>query len=266
VPDASAHAARLPIGSSAATHSTTHTLLVTFFVVIYVTLLVALVMLGDALFTGLWSTALPRLAFALASAAPLALLWPMLRSRRVVVGADGVRIDGLVRRRYYPLDSIRGMTARPDGGVSLDLQTGRTVEIPGRPDGGGLASRIADAMRARGEARDRGEVEVHGLARDGRKVTRWRDELKRLAADASYRAEAVRVADLETVLTNPIADPEQRVAAAVALSQDDGARKRIRIAAEASADPDLKAALEAAAEGELATSRIRKARKRHSGG
>jgi hypothetical protein len=85
--------------------------------------------------------------------------------------------------------------------------------------------------------------------------------LKRLT-DASYRNEAVRIADLETVLGNPTADPEQRVAAAVALSHDDAAKKRIRIVAAACADPDLEAALEAAAEGELDAARLRKARKR----
>jgi hypothetical protein len=261
IPNVRLHAARAPIGSAASTFGPLRKLSTTFFVVSYIALLVMLLLVGEALFQGAWSSLLARLPYLVATVATATASWPLLRPREVVVAADGVRIDGLLRRRYVPLDSIWKVEARDDGGVTLTFFGGKTrVEIPGRADGGGLAGRIMEALRARNDAR-LAPVEVRGLARDGRKLVRWRDELKRLT-DASYRNEAVRIADLETVLGNPTADPEQRVAAAVALSHDDAAKKRIRIVAAACADPDLETALEAAAEGELDAARLRKARKR----
>ena len=90
----------------------------------------------------------------------------------------------------------------------------------------------------------------------------WLAALRSLT-QADYRQSAVRVEELEKIVDNPGLAPKQRIAAAVALSHDDDGRQRARIAARASADSHLRAALEAAAEGEIDERATNKANKRY---
>ena len=69
----------------------------------------------------------------------------------------------------------------------------------------------------------------------------------------------MRVADLVDLVGDGHADPEQRVAAALALPKDEETRDKLRIAAARCADQDTKAALEAAAEGEVALAEMERA-------
>jgi hypothetical protein len=101
------------------------------------------------------------------------------------------------------------------------------------------------------------------LERGDRSHHDWQAALTALGGKGSYRAGALRIEELQGIMDNPEAAPSQRVAAAVTLSADEQQRSRIRIAADASADRDLAAALEAAAEGEIASRKLDRAEQRH---
>lgn len=81
----------------------------------------------------------------------------------------------------------------------------------------------------------------------------WRDDLVALVGSAgAYRAPPLSAADLEAVLEAENASAEHRLGAALALralATDDAApRRRIRIAAERTASPAIRAALDEVAE------------------
>ena len=73
----------------------------------------------------------------------------------------------------------------------------------------------------------------------------------------------MRIADLEDLVNDAAVPPRQRIAAAIAMSDDDEGKARVRIAAEATADEALRAALDAAAEGEIDERRLDDAEQRH---
>jgi hypothetical protein len=82
------------------------------------------------------------------------------------------------------------------------------------------------------------------LAKAGRTVKAWRDDLRAWARGGSAFRSAPPTADeLETVLVDPAASGEARVGAALAL-RESGGEARVRVAADASASPKLRVALE----------------------
>jgi hypothetical protein len=166
--------------------------------------------------------------FAIGCLGMLLAAYPLLR-RAAVVGTDGVRIDHLLSKRFIPH-------------AELDATAIPTVAL-----GGELDERIQQAQQARGRG-DRSIAER--LDRGDRSTEDWLEALKGLAR-SEYRQEPVRIADLEQLLEDAAVAPRQRIAAAIALSDDDDGKARVRFAAEASADESLRAALEAAAEGEI---------------
>lgn len=180
------------------------------------------------------------------------------------VGVDGVEIRELGRRRFIPLDGVAGVgvttlgvTLTMKDGAEIVLTTLRhrghddlRVEVATRE---ALARRIRGALAAR-KASDAGVTRVDTLERKGRTFESWREELTALGRDhAGYRRAGLGRDDLGRVLDDLAAPAEHRIAAAMALSSsdDEATRRRVRVAAAACADPDLRAALEAAAEAEL---------------
>ena len=102
------------------------------------------------------------------------------------------------------------------------------------------------ATAARGVSVDAASL----VARGGREVDEWMKALAAIANPAtSYRAAAVPVDSFWRVLEDPAAEPTARVGAAMALRDklDDDARARIRVAAENSAHPKVRIALDALA-------------------
>jgi hypothetical protein len=174
------------------------------------------------------------------------LIGTLWRRQRVVVGRDGVRIHGPWRMQYIPFEIIQSVTGTSP--ILLHLDNARRVRLRETEHARGLAKRIRAQMRRWSNER---RVGVNPrLDRGDKSVAEWKEALAAGQHDG-YRNTSMRLEDLDDLVKDPRAAPEQRVGAALTLASDDAARQRIRIAAEACADPDMEAALEAAAEGEV---------------
>jgi hypothetical protein len=189
-----------------------------------------------------------------------------LQRRQLVIGTDGVRVVGALRDRFVPFSSIERVETMPSAPfkrVRLRLREGKRVHIPVIGDPEELALRLRDALDAwhKGDAAQPLDL----LERGERKGDEWVQALRARATDASYREAGLRVEDLEALVDDPRAAPEQRVGASLALAADERGRRRVRIAASACADPDMQAALEAASEGELAERELERAVQRRAG-
>jgi hypothetical protein len=184
----------------------------------------------------------------------------MLYPTRVEVGADGILMKWLGRRRFIPASDIAGAFHYEEGmgnnryvGVKVVRKSGQEVKIPvgtrwSDDDAHALVERIREAV----EIYERGDVESSGalLDRGERAIGDWVRMLKSLGAGASatLRTAAMDSERLWHLLESPSAPREHRAAAAIALatSDEEGARDRIRVAATAVAEPKLRVALEAA--------------------
>jgi hypothetical protein len=179
-----------------------------------------------------------------------------LMRRTVHVGTDGLTIRGLWRR-YLPYSRI--VRLREAGArVLVELRSGGTVILPVLPASRGLMRRIEEARATRGRS---AAAAASALAPEDRPVGQWRADLAKLVSpSADYREASVTTEDLAAVAEDAAQPAQQRIGAALALasSEDRGPRERVRIAARATEDPDLRAALEEAAEGEVAPSRLRR--------
>lgn len=186
---------------------------------------------------------LPVLAWALA--------WKSL-GPTVTVGVDGLRVDGLWRKRFHPWSEVRKVSARY-GALRATLTYGDSVYLGGT---WGTSAIGAAALRARIETTrslpvqesPRGGAET---ARHGLEVGPWRDAMAGLLRRVESRVEPVTEEDLLTVLGGRAATTEQRAGAALALMGADPARNaaRVRAAAGRLVDRDARRILEAIAEG-----------------
>jgi hypothetical protein len=198
-----------------------------------------------------------------------------LRRQEVLVGTDGIVVLEPFRRRTIPHDTILGVE-RHAWGVLLRLAGGRSQLLPVRarplgplPEGDAptgdpgvdadlehratLLRRIEEARSVGGSSAGARVLDV--LDRRGRSSGAWLAELRALLRrDPDYRSAAVLRDELADVAADPRAHAERRVAAMVALSRvnDVETRRRVRLAVDACADMELRAALEEAAEGEIA--------------
>lgn len=197
----------------------------------------------------------------------------LLRRREAVIGTDGIAYRRSLRTEFIPyaaLDRVHLDTR----GVTLSLRDGRRVLLPMRTSGARplplsraraaprtpdeaqrrvLLDRIQEAMTARDPA-GAAQVAQGRLDRNGRELAAWKEDLASvLRPEGDYRNLRISADDLGGIIVDPQAPAERRVAAAVALSAQEAgeARRRVRIAAQSSADADLQAALEQAAEGEI---------------
>lgn len=201
--------------------------------------------------------------------APHALgMWPMLglaalgaivggafQRSRVTVGADGVRLHGR-RARFYPLADIAAV-ARDEEDIVLVLRSGERVILgestrPYLETMRALETRMDDARRRIGRAPPAAHA---ALDPAGREPAEWAAALKGLAENGrrgAYRGAHVDRDVLGAVVEDGAAPASHRVGAAIALGAhgDSPARETIRIAARATGDDDLRAALELAADGD----------------
>jgi hypothetical protein len=142
-------------------------------------------------------------------------------------------------------------------GFRVHLRSGKSILLDGLPPDrlvqvrGALVRLIAPGGSRPGQA----SWEAHraSLARGSSEAAAWLRELReRYGSTATYREDRVPEADLEDCLNDASAPPDLRLAAAVALrASGKGARKKIRVAAESCANPELAKALLAAREEEL---------------
>jgi hypothetical protein len=199
------------------------------------------------------------------------------RVRRIARVPQGVRLflnDSVsvllptIADTNAPLPLTPGVDAPPDpASAKRLLARGASLEDLYRRDvtrREALFDRVDQAMRARGQSRV-SAVQLAELDRRNRSVSAWRDDLRALLAveGSGYRGAALGSDQLAEVVEDAGAPTERRVAAAVALSGkgDEEAKRRVRVAVEACADRDLRAALEHAAEGEIEEAELHRAMK-----
>jgi hypothetical protein len=163
---------------------------------------------------------------------------------RMVVGSDGllVTIAGFVP--YSDMTSIER-----DGAVVVVKRThGTDVRLLAAGHSAALEERLREGLDAfrRGEAS--GDVAAL-VSRQGRPVQEWARYLASLLSVRDYRTSNVTPDVLWRIAEDPKAPAASRAGAAAALrtSLDDHGRERLRAAAEASASPHVRVALEAAA-------------------
>lgn len=206
-----------------------------------------------------------RLAPEFAPFSMLALVLPvivaMVVPTRVTVGADGVLARWMGRARFIASDTIASVERYDEGwgrnhtvGVKLHLAGGETYKLPvgsygwANDEAGALAERIEQAVAShrRGDA----QSSVGDLLRGERTVDQWIAALRALGAGggATFRKAEVDGEQLLRVLESPSATAEARAAAAVALSASERPelRSRVRVVADAVADPALRDVIDAA--------------------
>lgn len=175
-------------------------------------------------------------------------------ARRLVIGADGVELQGPLRKRFFPrkqifgVEKIRGNPSLLLGGGDDVEEVRLPVESPERGDA--VLLRIREAMEGDPGPEEAGPGAAV-LARGADSIGVWRERLRRLVAPAEgYRKRTVPVDVLLKTAADAESPAELRVGAALAIAQsgDEDARRRLRIATEAIANEPVRLALEAAAE------------------
>jgi hypothetical protein len=179
---------------------------------------------------------------------------------RLVVGADGFTTKWLFRQRFIAFRDVASVEGRARfhtrdiGDTYVKLTSGksvrlRTVEAPNTDEERGAESR---AMLAHvKEAFDRsarlmdGSVDIPALVERGSRTAReWLSGIDALVrgGGSRYRVAAVSPDMLADLACDPGAKVESRVGAAAALVRmdDEALRTRVRVSAEACAEPDLR--------------------------
>jgi hypothetical protein len=204
----------------------------------------------------------PACIAALAVWAVLLLLWSW--PARVTIGADGVEVRWLGRRRYYAFSEM--MAPKIEGrAVHLDFPRKRSVTLVAKKsydaesrqgaDDQALAMRLLEAYSCSTSAGDR-DPSLQ-LARGGRTVRDWLSHLDAIGArrHEGYRSASLTDEQLEGIVLDPGASPTRRAGAAAVLarSRRPGApdvRAEIARAADACAHPRLRVALDSLAKSE----------------
>jgi len=184
----------------------------------------------------------------------------LLAPTTIEVGADGILVRPSLnrKRRFIPIASLehcsptgrRGVRLRYYNGVEEILETGRgDIDADADRAREELYAEISDAMEA---WRSNGSSvnAAARVARGTRTTEEWAALLRGIRGqDRDYRSGDLRDEDLWLVLESAAHPEEARAAAAVILRErGDDAKKRIRIAADASASPRLRVALTSASE------------------
>jgi len=187
---------------------------------------------------------------------------------RLVVGADGFTTRWLTRERFTAfrdVAAVRGKSRILSGGVEdtiVELASGRklrlrTVEAPNTEEERGTESRAMLAHTYEAFARSArlvdASVDVPALVQRGaRSAGEWLSGIDALVrgGGSRYRVAAVSSDMLSELACDPSAAVESRVGAAAALIRmgDDLLRTRVRVAAEACAESELRDTLLALSE------------------
>lgn len=192
------------------------------------------------------------------------LLWQRLaRPASIEVGSDGVTIKRALEERFLPHASTARVWAHGKQVFFSDTSgtltsVGGSLAQAGAEDGAHAAPtalaavyRIEEARRAAGGEQVPEQLAAQ-LDHDGRSVESWRRDLEDvMAPGAGYRSAALSPDDVEKVLADPYAPIDRRIGAAVALTaaRVPGAPERIRVAAGATSNDELRNALEKVADG-----------------
>lgn len=185
---------------------------------------------------------------------------------RLHLGADGVLVDWRNEQRFVPFSEIGDAPPYAEDvmgkrmiGVELRLRDGQSLKLPIGEDQFGADERVRTlsiAIRAAIEKYRKIEAvdDAGFLARGERSKDEWLSRLRGFGegANAGPREAPIPVDRLWRIVEDPSAGVTSRAGAAVALSRalDTAGKERLRIAAEASAAPHLRVAIEAAATGD----------------
>jgi hypothetical protein len=187
--------------------------------------------------------------FVVASAVLVCLLGSALRrSRAIVVGVDGVRIEGWFGARFLAFADLLDVKARPRlEGITLHTKRARRIAVGTTFAGPGVEGEIAQAVR---EALERWRAA--SIARDRQRADGGRAMSLSLPAPSApgavhYRVASVPRARLLDVIEDPAEELHVRVAAAAALEHDpddaDSAERLARVR-DATASVELRRALD----------------------
>jgi hypothetical protein len=186
-----------------------------------------------------------------------ALLLPRARVRtEIMLGADGLTLHHHGRPRSIGLASISDVRSSPceallvlGSGEELVLRFGVEDDAAAVIQHGAFVARIRLALARTNRPHDPGEAL---LARGERGSGEWASDLLSLARTSEgYRIAPVPEETLWRIAESASAEPSARVGALVALRSrlDDQGRSRLHVLAARTAQSDLRAALEAAADG-----------------
>lgn len=179
-----------------------------------------------------------------------------MKSGSVAVGEDGIAVRRLLASRFHPWSRIHHVRLE-EGFVVLALEDGSTEQLL-------VADPVALEMEAerakrRFEAREP-TARLRVLACDGVPDKRWLERVRVATAESAYREGAVTAEDLVRVAEDVTQSPDQRVGAAAALAgADPELVRRVRVATEVTANPELAAALDQAIDGGLGVRQARRA-------
>lgn len=177
------------------------------------------------------------------------------------IGTDGLITRWLGKERFIPFATIRAfevytsvIAGKTQHGVKLALERGEEVLLPtGQTDIGvseaqGLAARIAEAQQS-GKS---GNAASTTLLRGGRPAKDWLRALRAAGEQVQdLRTPAIPQEVLLRLVEDASADEAARIGAAIAATNaaDAETKQRLRVAAEVSASPKLRVALDRIAEG-----------------
>lgn len=174
---------------------------------------------------------------------------------RIRVGADGIAIQNRFDVSTYRFADVVSVSPS-ERGIELHV-SGRKVPVPlvarytlgplEREARDALVERIREGIARHATTDDRA-ADAHRLDRGKRPIAEWIASLV-AAEEGDFRTAPLRSAELEAVLDDGASQAAtRRIGAAVALSRrGDDARARVRVAAETTAAPKLRVALEAIA-------------------
>lgn len=176
-------------------------------------------------------------------------------SPELEIGVDGLRLKRVMRSRFIPITELAGVLhaaagtqgePQPYKQLVLVLASGERIEVPTVTLSEEDIERVVLRLEAVQRARSAPLLAAGAFARQGRSLKRWRDRLKGMIGGAGgFRERRVSVADAEATLSDPKAELEQRLGAALVLRElePDAAAERVRIAVRAALDPETKRVL-----------------------
>lgn len=193
--------------------------------------------------------------------APALLVYALLLPRArgitdLALGADGLTVRHRGRLRSIALSAVGEVRSTRNtavlrllDGEELLLRFGSDADEEASVQHAAFALRMRQTLARRDRARDPSEALLARGQRDG---AGWARELQALVRpEDGYRVATMPDETLWRIAEGPAAEPTARVGALVALRArfDDDARQRLHGLAERTAQRDLRAAIEAAAEG-----------------
>jgi hypothetical protein len=186
-----------------------------------------------------------------------ALLLPRARVRTdVALAADGLTVRHRGRARSIALSAIAELRTSPNvatvvltSGEELVLRFGSEGDAAATLQHGSFVTRLRQALARHRRPHEPSEAM---LVRGARDANDWKRHLLEIGkVEEGYRVAPMREETLWRIAEGAVAEPSARVGALVALRSrlDDEAKVRLHDLAACTAQRDLRAALEAAAEG-----------------